>query len=97
MDALPGWLIVLITPIACEAVLVWLQLHRGGTYAISWFGPAVFRPKTQVESNLSAAQIKDLLWAEMGASDKLLVLPIGRNSSWEGFADSDTSWLSSHL
>jgi hypothetical protein len=50
-----------------------------------------------IQSDLSAAHIRDLLWAHMGASDKLLVTALTRPSAWQGFDEGCNSWLKNNM
>jgi len=51
-----------------------------------------------IVSDLSAIQIRDMLWQHMKADDQLLVVAYApRNSAWCGFADNCRTWLEQHM
>ena len=51
-----------------------------------------------VVSDLSAAEIRDRIWAVMESDDQLLVVRYDPpHSAWVGFKDKCQTWLKSHM
>jgi hypothetical protein len=51
-----------------------------------------------IESDKTAKQIRDELWAHMYKDDELLVIKYGeKTAAWEGFNESGQNWLRKNL